>query len=36
MCIYPGKKNNWLEMGSAEWFIVVNSYQTAECDYQIQ
>jgi len=23
-------------MGSAEWFIVVNSYQTADGDYQIQ
>jgi len=36
MCIYPGKKHNWLEMGSTEWFIVVNSYPTAESDYQIQ
>jgi len=36
ICIYPGKKHSWLEKGSTEWFTVVNSYQTAECDYQIQ
>ena len=27
MCIYPGKKNSWLEKGSTEWFIVVYSIQ---------
>jgi len=26
----------WLEKGSTELFVVVNSYPTAECDYQIQ
>ena len=30
------KKHSWLEKGSTEWFIVVNFYPTAECDYQIQ
>jgi len=30
------KKHSWLEKGSTEWFIVVNSYPSAECDYKIQ
>ena len=34
ICIYPGKKHSWLEKGSREWFTVVNSYPTEECDYQ--
>jgi len=34
--IYSGKKHSWLERGSTEWFIVLNSYPAAECDYQIQ
>jgi len=28
--------HSWPERGSTEWFIVVNSYPTAECDYQIE
>jgi len=32
--IYPGKKHSWLEKGSREWFTVVNSYPTEDCDYQ--
>jgi len=33
--IYPGKKHSWLQKGSTEWFIVANSYPTAECNYKI-
>jgi len=35
-CIHPGKKHSSLGKGSTEWFIVMNSYPTAECDHQIQ
>jgi len=35
ICFYPGKTHGWLEKDSTEWFIVVNSYPKAECDYQI-
>jgi len=33
--IYPGKKHSWLAKGNTKWSIVVNSYPSAECDYQI-